>query len=62
VIGPSFYAHDVPDVITQLINTYTAQRHEDELFIDTLQRIGIEPFKEAVYGNKASKESEAAHV
>lgn len=60
VIGPSFYAHDVPDVIEQLIKTYTTLRHADELFIDTLQRVGIERFKEAVYGSKVSKQTEVS--
>jgi sulfite reductase (NADPH) hemoprotein beta-component len=31
VIGPSFYADEIPDVITNVINTYVEQRSEDEL-------------------------------
>jgi len=31
---------------------YVRERHEDELFIDTLDRIGAEPFKDHVYANK----------
>jgi sulfite reductase (NADPH) hemoprotein beta-component len=49
VIGPSFAAQDMPDVVERLIETYLAQRHEDERFIDTVRRIGLEPFKERVY-------------
>jgi len=49
VIGPSFAAIDMPDVIARLIETYIEQRHADERFIDTVRRIGIEPFKERVY-------------
>ena len=49
VIGPSFAANDMPDVIARLIETYIAQRHADERFIDTVRRVGIEPFKERVY-------------
>lgn len=45
VIGPSFYAEEVPLVIEALINVYTEQRTPNERFIDTLERIGIEPFK-----------------
>jgi sulfite reductase (NADPH) hemoprotein beta-component len=49
VIGPSFAARDMPDVIERLIETYIEQRHAGERFIDTVRRTGIEPFKERVY-------------
>ncbi len=45
VIGPSFAADEVPDVIDALIQTYRKERAAAERFIDTLRRIGIEPFK-----------------
>ena len=47
VIGPSFAAEEVPDVIEAVIDTYTAQRRAGELFIDTVRRIGTAPFKAA---------------
>jgi sulfite reductase (NADPH) hemoprotein beta-component len=49
VIGPSFAAQEMPDVVATLIDVYVASRHEDERFIDTVRRVGIEPFKERVY-------------
>jgi sulfite reductase (NADPH) hemoprotein beta-component len=49
VIGPSFAAADMPDVVSRLIETYLDERHEDERFVDTVQRIGIAPFKKRVY-------------
>ena len=49
VIGPSFAAHEMPDVVARLIDVYVANRHEDERFIETVRRVGIEPFKERVY-------------
>ncbi|HLX28918.1 MAG TPA: nitrite/sulfite reductase [Casimicrobiaceae bacterium] len=49
VIGPSFGASEVPDVIERLIETYIDLRHEDERFADTVRRLGIDPFKERVY-------------
>ena len=49
VIGPSFAAHEMPDVVARLIEVYIHRRHEDEVFIDTVHRIGIDPFKERVY-------------
>ena len=39
----------MPDVIARLIETYIDERHVDERFIDTVRRVGIEPFKERVY-------------
>ncbi len=49
VIGPSFSAAEVPDVIERLVETFGEQRQGDERFIDTVQRVGIEPFKARVY-------------
>ncbi|MGH1440633.1 MAG: nitrite/sulfite reductase [Cellvibrionaceae bacterium] len=51
VLGPAFDAEDVPDVIATLLNLYVDNRHEDELFIDTYNRLGLKPFKEQVYSN-----------
>jgi sulfite reductase (NADPH) hemoprotein beta-component len=39
----------MPDVIEKIVGVYLAQRTEDERFLDTFRRIGIEPFKERVY-------------
>ena len=55
VIGPSFYADEIPDVMTSLINTYVEQRSHDESFIETYRRLGIRPFKEAAYHNAKIK-------
>ncbi len=50
VIGPSFARADVPDVIEKLVSVYLARRDsEAERFIDTVQRIGIDPFRQTVY-------------
>jgi sulfite reductase (NADPH) hemoprotein beta-component len=51
VIGPSFYANEIPDVMTSLINTYVEQRTNDEPFIETYRRLGVTLFKEAAYKN-----------
>ena len=51
VIGPSFAAADVADVVEKLIETYLARRHADETFNDTVRRIGLEPFRASVYAN-----------
>ena len=56
VIGPSFAAEEIPDVIGRLLEVYLAARHEGEVFVDTVERIGLDPFKARVYG-----EEHAAH-
>jgi sulfite reductase (NADPH) hemoprotein beta-component len=45
VIGPSFAADEVADALEAVIETYKANRSAGERFIDTVRRIGIEPFK-----------------
>ncbi|MDM8347920.1 nitrite/sulfite reductase [Pseudomonas sp. sp1636] len=49
VIGPSFAAEQVPAVIERIVHTYVDYRESGEGFLDTYQRIGLEPFKERVY-------------
>ncbi len=49
VIGPSFFAEDMPDVISKVIDVYVEKREPNEKFVDTVHRIGITPFKERVY-------------
>lgn len=55
VIGPSFYADEIPDVMTSIINTYVGQRDGEESFIETYRRLGVVPFKEAAYLNTKAK-------
>ena len=45
VVGPSFGAAEVPEVIEAVLDTYRAQRTPGEKFIDTFKRVGMEPFK-----------------
>ncbi|MBC7994222.1 MAG: nitrite reductase, partial [Rhizobacter sp.] len=48
VIGPSFAAEEVADVIEAVLDTYREQRTAaSERFIDTVNRIGLDPFKTA---------------
>jgi sulfite reductase (NADPH) hemoprotein beta-component len=47
VIGPSFAADEMVDVIEALIETYRAQRQSAETFVNTVKRVGIDPFKTA---------------
>ena len=47
VIGPSFAADEVSDVIEAIVETYRSQRAANEKFIDTVKRVGLDPFKSA---------------
>jgi len=47
VIGPSFAADEVPDVVEAVIATYLRERRPGERFIDTARRLGPLPFRHA---------------
>lgn len=49
IIGPSFAAGQMPEVIGRLLEVYVKERIEEELFIDTVNRVGVNPFKDHVY-------------
>lgn len=50
ITGPGLKADDVPGALKRVVDTYRQLRADkSELFIDTLTRLGHEPFKEAVY-------------
>ncbi len=65
VVGPSFAAAEVPDVIEALLDTYRVYRTsvgaKSETFIDTLRRVGADPFKIAANGARVST-GRAAHT
>ena len=47
VVGPSFTATEVPEVIEAVLETYRQQRSAGETFIATLRRVGMDPYKAA---------------
>ncbi len=49
IIGPSFSAPQMPEVVGRLLDVYVRNRVEGERFVDVAQRLGIAPFKEYVY-------------
>ena len=49
IIGPSFAQEEIPDVVETIVGVYKEKRNGDEKFIETYNRIGIDPFKEKVY-------------
>jgi sulfite reductase (NADPH) hemoprotein beta-component len=55
IIGPSFAADEIPDVIERLIDVFVREREGSERFADVVVRIGIEPFKQGVYGQRPTR-------
>lgn len=49
VIGPSVRQSEVAETIARIVEVYRERRLQDEPFIDTVRRIGVQPFKERVY-------------
>ena len=49
ILGPALSTEQVPDAVESIVETYLKDREPGERFLDTLRRIGPEPFKEAVY-------------
>ena len=62
VIGPSFSAEEMPGVVQRLIEVYLRERQDEERFIDTVRRIGVDPFKQHVYAKSAEQDTGVAHV
>ena len=50
LVGPGFSYDEVVDAVDTVVTAYMAQRRDEETFLETYRRIGIEPFKEALYG------------
>ncbi|WP_343563002.1 nitrite/sulfite reductase [Kiloniella sp. b19] len=50
IIGPGFGYDDVVDAVENIVNTYVDIREsEEETFLQTYNRVGLEPFKERLY-------------
>ena len=53
LIGPAVKYADVADVVEDIVEAYLALRATpDELFIDTVTRLGVAPFKDRVYATR----------
>ncbi|WP_126174069.1 nitrite/sulfite reductase [Altericroceibacterium xinjiangense] len=50
ITGPGFDEDGIVDAIERATDVYLRERGEGERFLDTYRRIGMEPFKEAIYG------------
>jgi sulfite reductase (NADPH) hemoprotein beta-component len=53
LIGPAVRFEEVADVVEDIVEAYLALRaRPDELFVDTVKRLGVEPFRERVYATR----------
>jgi len=50
-LGKAIPKEEVVDTVSQLIDAYVDLRHEDESFLTTVRRVGVDPFKERVYAD-----------
>ncbi|WP_374594793.1 nitrite/sulfite reductase [Sphingosinicella sp.] len=50
ITGPGFDEDGVVDAIERTVETYRTLRTDGERFLDTYRRVGMDPFKEAIYG------------
>jgi sulfite reductase (NADPH) hemoprotein beta-component len=50
IIGPGFDEDGVVDAVEKATEVYKTLRNGDERFLDTYRRVGLDPFKEAIYG------------
>ncbi|HAU22543.1 MAG TPA: sulfite reductase [Erythrobacter sp.] len=50
ITGPGFSEEGIVDAVEKATEVYIANRTEGERFLDTYRRIGMDPFKEALYG------------
>ena len=49
ILGPAVPAAKVTEAVDQMIEVYLRERRDGERFLDTYRRVGLAPFKEAVY-------------
>jgi sulfite reductase (NADPH) hemoprotein beta-component len=53
LIGPAVPYAEVADVVEDVVEAYLELRaRPDEIFLETVERVGIEPFKERVYATR----------
>ena len=50
ITGPGFSEDGIVDASEKATDVYLRERDEGERFLDTYRRVGMAPFKEAIYG------------
>jgi sulfite reductase (NADPH) hemoprotein beta-component len=54
ITGPGFDENGIVDAVEKATDVYLAQRQDGERFLDTYRRIGMAPFKEALYSKETA--------
>jgi sulfite reductase (NADPH) hemoprotein beta-component len=54
ITGPGFDENGIVDAVEKATNVYLAQRQDGERFLDTYRRLGMAPFKEAIYSKETA--------
>jgi sulfite reductase (NADPH) hemoprotein beta-component len=50
-LGKAIPKEEVVDTVAHLLDTYVELRHQDESFLATVRRLGVDPFKERLYAD-----------
>ena len=61
ITGPGFDEDGVVEAIEKATEVYLAHKQGEERFLDTYRRVGMAPFKEAIYAPKTTQNGEPAH-
>jgi sulfite reductase (NADPH) hemoprotein beta-component len=54
ITGPGFGEDGIVDAVEKATDVYLARRESGERFLDTYRRIGMQPFKEAIYAKESA--------
>jgi len=54
IVGPAFSATEIVDAVEKVVEVFLGLRHDGEVFLDAYRRVGEEPFKTALFGEKKS--------
>ena len=52
ITGPGFDEDGIVDAVEAATEVYLANKQSGERFLDTYRRIGMEPFKDAIYAKE----------
>lgn len=54
IVGPAFSAAEIVDAVEKVVEVFLGLRQDGEIFLDAYRRVGEEPFKTALFGEKKS--------
>ncbi|HEY4116167.1 MAG TPA: nitrite/sulfite reductase [Rhizomicrobium sp.] len=53
ILGPAFSIDEITDAVERVVDAYLDERASGERFLDTVRRVGLEPFKARAYAETA---------